>query len=211
MHHTNIHCSLAETLVASIKKRQSKYQRQKLRSTASVSSCMLCGTSCWMRILSRVLQMDLAIQCSDGIECYIFIRHQTIIISYHLIFPYLDLLPLIICRLHQTVPFLSLIPYPLYRRSSLVLSSGWSLIALSVSWRLSCTIHRLTKWWYCRPWTMSPLPCHFTCSSPPAVYKMYYYSTWTLSLSFHVIKTSEPDSKELKLVDFPVSLLSAAA
>ena len=46
----------------------------------------------------------------------------------------------------------------------------------------------------------------------PAVYKVYYYSTWTLSLSFRAIETSEPNSKELhKLVDFPVSLLSAAA
>ena len=46
----------------------------------------------------------------------------------------------------------------------------------------------------------------------PAIYKMYYYSTWTLSLSFRVIKTSKPRTKELhKSFDFPVSLLSAAA
>ena len=65
-----------------------------------------------------------------------------------------------------------LIPYHLNRRSSLVLSSGALLISLSVAAPLSsCTIHRLTKRWYCRLWTMSPSPYYFTRSSPLAVYK----------------------------------------
>ena len=57
--------------------------------------------------------------------------------------------------------------------------------------------------------------CLFTllAQSCPAVYKLYSYSTWTLSLSFR----SNQDfwtikSKELhKSFDFPVYLLSAAA
>ena len=88
----------------------------------------------------------------------------------------------------------SLIPYHPNLGSTLVLSSDALLIPLSVSAFLSCMIHRLTKQWYCRPWTMSPSPYCFTHSSPPAVYKMYHYSTWTLSLSFRTIKTSEPES-----------------
>ena len=110
------------------------------------------------------------------------------------------------------LPFL-LIRYHLYRRSSLALSSGALLISSSVAVPLSlCMIHRLTKRWYCRPWTMSPSPYYFIRSSPSAVYKDVLVATWTLSLSFRAIETSEPESKELhKSVDFPVSLLSAAA
>ena len=105
-----------------------------------------------------------------------------------------------------------LIPYPLYRQSSLVLSSGWFLIILSVLWRLSHTIHWPTKQCCCRlglcllALVALPAQCRLQ------VYKLYQYLTWTLSLSFCTIETSEPKSKELhKLVDFPVSLLSAAA
>ena len=82
--------------------------------------------------------------------------------------------PLITCR-YIGLPLFSLLSLiPPYLRSTLVLSSGALLIPLSVVIPLSCTIHRLTKWWYSRLWTMSPSPCYFTCSSPSAVYKVYY-------------------------------------
>ena len=60
--------------------------------------------------------------------------------------------------------YLVLSPYHPNCWSPLVLSSGCLLIILSVSSFLSCTIHQPTKRWYCRPRTMSPLPCHFICS-----------------------------------------------
>ena len=101
---------------------------------------------------------------------------------------------LITCRLHQTASFFSLITYHPNRRSTLVLSSGWLPIALSVWWLLSCMIHRPTKQCYCRlglrPLALVALPAR----SHLRVYKLYYYSTWTLSLSFHTIETSEPES-----------------
>ena len=83
---------------------------------------------------------------------------------------------------------------------------------LSVWWPLSCTIHWPTKRCYCRlglcPLALVALPAR----SHPAVYKMYQYSTWTLSLSFRAIRTSKLKTQELhKSFDFPVSLLSAAA
>ena len=105
-----------------------------------------------------------------------------------------------------------LIPYHPYRRSSLSLSSGVSLITLSLWLLLSCTIHRPTKQRY---YTLGL--CPLASVALPArsclrVYKLYQYPTWTLSLSFRIIRTSEPNPKELhKSVDFPVSLLSAAA
>ena len=84
-----------------------------------------------------------------------------------------------------------LIRYHPYRRSSLALSSGALLIPFSVAVPLSpCTIHRLTKRWYCRPRTMFPSPYYFTRSSPPAVYKDVLVATWTLSLSSCAIRTS---------------------
>ena len=104
-----------------------------------------------------------------------------------------------------------LIHYHHYRRSSLTLSCGWSLIVLSL-WRpLSCMIHRSPKQCYSTlglcPLASVALPAR----SRLQVYKLYQYSTWTLSLSFCAIRTSEPNSKELhKSVNFPVSLLSAA-
>ena len=116
------------------------------------------------------------------------------------LFSFLSYLPLsqstslITRRLHWTASFLSLIPYHPNLWLTLVLSSGALLIPLLVSVFLSCMIQRLTKRWYSRPWTMSPSPCHFIRLSPPAVYKMYHYSTWTLSLSFCTIKTSEPSN-----------------
>ena len=79
-----------------------------------------------------------------------------------LIFPYLNPTSLIICRLHWTASFISLIPYHPNLRSTFVLSSGRFLIALSVAGLLSCMIHQPTKWWYCRLWTMSPLSLYFT-------------------------------------------------
>ena len=71
-------------------------------------------------------------------------------------------LPLITRRLHRTASSLSLISYHLYCQLPLVLSSGWPLIALSLWLLLSCTIHRLTKQGYCRPWTMSPSSLYST-------------------------------------------------
>ena len=135
--------------------------------------------------------------------------HYHFFLSYPL---HLDPHSFIICRSHRTASFISLIPYHPYRQSSLGLSSGWSLIALSLWLFLSCTMYQPTKQCY---YTLGL--CPFTSVALPAqsrlrVYKLYYHPTWTLSLSFCTIETSEPESKELhKLVDFPVSLLSAAA
>ena len=107
-----------------------------------------------------------------GAECYVFITGLRTT-SFHLSYlpisrstsPYHT-------QMHRTASFLSLIHYHPNLWSTLVLSSGALLIPLSVAVPLSpCTIHRLTKRWYCRPWTMSPLPCYFTRSSPSAVYK----------------------------------------
>ena len=80
--------------------------------------------------------------------------------------------PLITCR-YIGLPLFSLLSLiPPYLRSTLTLSSGALFIPLSVAVPLSpCTIHRLTKRWYSRPWTMSPSPYYFTRSSPLAVYK----------------------------------------
>ena len=107
----------------------------------------------------------------DHPVCYVFVvGHRTY--PFHLlIFLYRDLLPPYHMQIHRTAPFPSLIPYHPYRRSTLRLSSGALLILLSVAVPLSCTIHRLTKRWYCRLWTMSPSPCYFTRSSLLAVYK----------------------------------------
>ena len=119
---------------------------------------------------------------------FIGLRTNLFLLSY---LPLLRSISLIIRRLHRTASSFFLIPYHPDLRLSLVLSSGALLISLSVVVLLSCMIHRLTKQWYCRPWTMSPSPPHFICSSPLAVYKLYYYSTWTLSLSFRAIETPE--------------------
>ena len=54
--------------------------------------------------------------------------------------------------------------YQLHKQSlSIMWSSGCLLIVLSVSRLLSCTIHRPTKRWYSRLWTMSTLSLYFTC------------------------------------------------
>ena len=66
---------------------------------------------------------------------------------------------LITCRLYQTASFISLIPSHPNLQLSLVLSSGWSLIALSVVGLLSCTIHRPTKQWYWRALDYVPSAC----------------------------------------------------
>ena len=143
--------------------------------------------------------------------CYVFIGLWTD--SLHSVLSSLIAIhiPLIIRRcIGLPLSFLlSLIP--LYLRSTLVLSSGALLITLSVATLLSCMIHRLTKRWYCRPWTMSPSPCYFTRSSPSAVYKDVLVATWTLSLSSCAIRTSRIRMELHKSFDFPVSLLSAAA
>ena len=130
---------------------------------------------------------------------------------------FLSYLPLswsiITCRLHRTALllfFLSLITpisdWPLYYLVALCLSPYQCLSSYHVQYIGSQSSGTVGL-------GLCPLsPCHLICSSPPAVYKMYHYSTWTLSLSFRTIETSEPESKELhKLVNFPVSLLSAAA
>ena len=104
--------------------------------------------------------------------CYVFVGLWTVPSSFCLIFPYLDPLPLSYADYIGLPRSFLLILYHPYRRSSLVLSSGASLIPLSVAVPLSfCTIQRLTKRWYCRSWAMSPSPCYFTRSSPSAVYK----------------------------------------
>ena len=95
---------------------------------------------------------------------------------YHFLLTYLPLsrstIPLSYADISDCLLSFLLIPYHPNRRSSIVLSSGVLLIPLSVAIPLSpCTIPRLTKWWYCRLWTMSPLPCYFTRLSLPAVYK----------------------------------------
>ena len=123
-----------------------------------------------------------------------FITGHWTYLSFWPIFPYRDPLPLLYADYIGLPCSFFLIHYHPNLWPTLVLSSGTLLIFLSVSVLLSCTMHRLTKQWYCRPWTMSPSPYCFTHSSPPAVYKMYHYSTWTLSLSFRTIKTSEPES-----------------
>ena len=53
---------------------------------------------------------------------------------------------------------------------------------------------------------MSPLSLYFTCLELPAVYNLYQYSTWTLSLSFCVIETSEPEPKELQEISDGLSV-----
>ena len=132
--------------------------------------------------------------------------------SFFLIFPYLDPVLPYHMQIHQTASFISLIPYPPYLRSSLALSSGALLILLSMSDSLSCTIHQPTKQCYYRLGLCLLALVALPAQSRLRVYKMYHYSTWTLSLSFHTIETSKPESKELhKSVDLPVSLLSAAA
>ena len=116
----------------------------------------------------------------------IVLRFHRTLDHHHFFLSYLPLsrsTSLIICRLHRTASFFSLIPYHPYRQSSLVLSSGGLLIALSVWWLLSCTIHRPTKQCYCRlglcPLALVALPTQ----GHLRVYKLYHYSTWTLSLS----------------------------
>ena len=142
----------------------------------------------WLRQIFFSAQMWSLRKCGNSIVgpcckhapwCYIFFGHRTNL-SFCLVIPYLDPLSLITRRLHQTASFLSLILYHPNLRSPLVLSSGCLLIALSVAVLLSCTIHRPTKQCYCRlglcPLASVALPAQ----SCLWVYKLYYYSTWTL-------------------------------
>ena len=79
--------------------------------------------------------------------------HHSIIVLSSFIAIHLSL----IIRRYIGLPLSSFLSFiPSYLQSTLALSSGALLIPLSVAVPLSCTIHRLTKRWYCRPWVMSP-------------------------------------------------------
>ena len=104
--------------------------------------------------------------------CYIFIRTSDLLSSL-VLSSYRNPTPLSPADYIRLLlsPLLSLITPDLW--SSLALSSGWLLIALSVAEFLSCTIHQPTKWCYCRlglcPLALVALPAR----SWPGVYKMY--------------------------------------
>ena len=127
------------------------------------------------------LSRRIARQCLDLMEfdieirhlpCYVFIGLWTASLLPALSFHISIYIPLITRRCIGLPSFVSLIFLSPHLQSTLTLSSGASLIPLSVAVPLSpCTIHQLTKRWYCRLWTMSPSPCYFTRSSPSAVYK----------------------------------------
>ena len=142
----------------------------------------LCGASLsWtalVAVTSDVGEQDPSFSLKNFmLVCYIFIGLRTITTSFCPIFPYCDLLPLIIRRLHRTASFLSLIHYHPNLQLTLVLSSGALLILLLVAVLLSCTIQRSTKWCY-YTFGLCPLaPVALPTQSRLRVYKLYQCST----------------------------------
>ena len=146
----------------------------------------------YSNVITAIDKIHMYLLCFQHQECYIFIifGHQT------------NLSLLIFLSRSNSLSHANYIRLPLsYLLSHItpnlwstsVLSSGWLLIALSEWWLLSCMIHWPTKQCYyrlgLRPLALVALPAQ----SRLQVYKMYHYPTWTWSLSFHTIETSEPE------------------